>query len=351
MSVWVHTSPAYAIDIGLAKLADIVKSRRVLIVSQSAPWSCCGDMIMSHLHIDTPLCLIGEGEVHKNTDSLMHIYDALIMHKISRHGVLIALGGGVVGDVAGFAAATFMRGIDVVQIPTTLLAMVDSSVGGKTAINHRLGKNLIGAFWQPIWVGIEPNFLKTLPDTEFVAGLSEIIKYALIMDLPFLHYLHDNMAKILAKDCEVIAHIVRVSCAHKASIVSQDAHERGARALLNFGHTFAHALEAHSGYSMRHGEAVAIGMACALDLSYKMGNIDADAHAFALKVIACAGLPTYAPPISAKEWLLHMHHDKKVHDGRIYLILLRTLGDAYQTDAYDYAMLMAVLQGRQRSDL
>ena len=289
-------------------------------------------------------CILPDGEQYKNQASINQIYDALMAQHFNRDVTLVALGGGVVGDMTGFAAASFMRGVNFIQIPTTLLAQVDSSVGGKTGINHRQGKNMIGAFWQPQMVLADMNTLQTLPARELSAGIAEVIKYALIMDLEFLEWLEDNMAAMMALDLPILAQAVKRCCVYKADVVAQDEREAGVRALLNFGHTFGHVIETYEGYgNWLHGEAVAAGMVQAAELSQKIGWLSTADVARVKHILALANLPTTPPLIPVQTALGLMGHDKKVKHGQIRLILLKSLGEAVLTADFDDQLLSEVL--------
>ena len=268
-----------------------------------------------------------DGERHKDWPTLNLIFDALLSHGCDRKTVLFALGGGVVGDMTGFAAASYMRGVPFVQVPTTLLAQVDSSVGGKTAINHPLGKNMIGAFYQPRLVLCDLSTLATLPSRELSAGLAEIIKYGPIYDMAFFDWIEANIEALVARDPVALAHAVRRSCEIKAAVVGQDERETGLRAILNFGHTFGHAIEAGMGYGRwLHGEAVAAGMALAARFSARLGRIGmADAQRLE-RLLQRFDLPVAAPGFAVDTWLEYMGRDKKNESGRITLILLEALG-------------------------
>jgi 3-dehydroquinate synthase len=290
--------------------------------------------------------IVPDGEEHKNWQSLNAIFDVLLSHRCERKTTVIALGGGVVGDVAGFAASSYQRGVPFVQIPTTLLAQVDSSVGGKTAINHPLGKNMIGAFYQPRLVLSDIATLDTLPERELSAGLAEVIKYGLIMDRPFLDWLDGNMEKLRARDAEALTHAVVRSCENKAAVVAADERETGERALLNLGHTFGHAIEAGLGFgTWLHGEAVAAGTLMAAQLSRRMGLLEAADVERIAALMRRAGLPTRAPDLGRERYLELMGHDKKVEGGRLRLILLRSLGKAFVTSEFSAGDLDAVLAG------
>jgi 3-dehydroquinate synthase len=268
-----------------------------------------------------------DGEVHKNWQTLNLIFDALLQNGCDRKTLMVALGGGVVGDMTGYAAASFMRGVPFVQVPTTLLSQVDSSVGGKTGINHPLGKNMIGAFYQPLRVLCDLDTLKTLPDRELSAGLAEVIKYGPIADLQFMDWLEHNMDALLARDVDALAHAVRRSCEIKAWVVAQDEREGGLRAILNFGHTFGHAIEAGMGYgAWLHGEAVGCGMVMAANLSQRLGLVDADYVARLRALTVRAGLPVVGPVLQASDnagrYLELMRLDKKSDAGEIKFVLI-----------------------------
>ena len=278
--------------------------------------------------------VLPDGEEEKNVSNLMRIFDALLENKCDRKTTLLALGGGVIGDMTGFAAATYMRGVPFVQIPTTLLAQVDSSVGGKTAINHPLGKNMIGAFYQPQAVLADTATLATLPDRELSAGMAEVIKHGAIIDAVFFAWLETNISKLMARDDAALAYAIQRSCEIKAEVVRQDEREGGLRAILNFGHTFAHAIEAGMGYgTWLHGEAVGCGMAMAADLSERLGYLSAVEKSRVVALVQAAGLPTIAPDLGAERWLDLMEVDKKNEDGKIKFILLKPLGHPLITEA------------------
>lgn len=291
-------------------------------------------------------CILPDGEEHKTQATLARVYDALAAARVNRDGAVLALGGGVIGDVAGYAAATWQRGVAVAQLPTTLLSQVDSSVGGKTAVNHPAGKNLIGAFHQPAVVLADLDTLDTLPDRELRAGLAEVIKYGLIADTEFLDWLETAMPRLLARDREALAFAVERSCATKARIVALDERETGPRALLNFGHTFGHAIENAAGYgAWLHGEAVAVGMVLAAETSSRLGWITSADVARIRSLVERAGLPVQAPRIGVERARSLMALDKKVQGGRVRLVLLRALGDACVSADYDDAALDSVLFG------
>ena len=273
--------------------------------------------------------VLPDGEDHKHWQTLQLIFDQLLAHGCDRKTVIVALGGGVVGDMAGFAAACYMRGVPFVQVPTTLLAQVDSSVGGKTAVNHPLGKNMIGAFYQPLRVICDLDVLKTLPPRELSAGLAEVIKYGPIADADFFVWLEQSMDRLLAGDADGLARAVKRSCELKAHVVGVDEKESGLRAILNFGHTFGHAIEAGLGFGVwLHGEAVGAGMVMAANLSARLGMITwGDAERIE-RLVARAGLPTRGPAWPADEYLAHMRLDKKAESGQIRFVLLDAMGSA-----------------------
>jgi 3-dehydroquinate synthase len=280
--------------------------------------------------------LLPDGEAHKDWASLNLIFDHLLAQGCDRKTVLFALGGGVVGDMCGFAAASYMRGVPFVQVPTTLLAQVDSSVGGKTAINHPRGKNMIGAFYQPARVLCDLDTLATLPARELSAGLAEVIKYGPIADLAFLGWIEAHLHALLARDPAALSHAVRRSCEIKAEVVGQDERESGLRAILNFGHTFGHAIEAGLGYGeWLHGEAVGCGMVMAASLSAELGGVDAAFAQRLQRLIAAAGLPTVAPFMPASRWLDLMRLDKKAQAGEIRFVVIDGPGRAALRPAPD----------------
>ncbi len=291
--------------------------------------------------------VLPDGEVYKTWETLNLIFDALLGAHCERGTLLFALGGGVIGDMGGFAAACYQRGMPFVQVPTTLLSMVGSSVGEKTAINHPLGKNMIGAFYQPQRVLIDISTLATLPDREFKAGLSEVIKYGLIRDLPFFCWLEENMARLLARDEAALIEAIHRSCANKAAVVAADEREQGERALLNLGHTFGHAIETGLGYGVwLHGEAVAAGTLIAAELSRDLGFL-AQADVDRIEAIFVqAGLPVRGPEMSAAQFIELMRHDKKVVDGRMRLVLLESVGHGVISDRASEAQMAAAIHAR-----
>jgi len=289
--------------------------------------------------------VLPDGEQYKTLDTFSRIIDALVNERMNRDAAVIALGGGVIGDMAGFAAACYQRGIDYIQIPTTLLAQVDSSVGGKTAVNHPGGKNLIGAFHQPRAVIADINVLRTLSDREIRAGFAEVIKYGLIYDADFLSWLEKNANKVLSRDTAALTHAIKRSCEIKAEVVSQDEREHGLRAILNLGHTFGHAIENALGYGeWLHGEAVAAGMVMASEMSHRLGWISVHDHQRTINLIESGGLPIKAPTIGATKALALMGMDKKVLSGQLRLVLLKKLGQAVVTSDYPAEILQATLK-------
>ncbi len=290
-------------------------------------------------------CILPDGEQHKTLQTAARVIDELVGRKLNRDGVVLALGGGVVGDIAGFAAACYQRGIGCVQLPTTLLAQVDSSVGGKTGVNHSGGKNLIGAFHQPLAVIADTDTLSTLPDRELSAGLAEVIKYGCIADPRFLDWLDSNMEKLRERDEEALSYAILRSCEIKAAIVHEDEREQGRRAILNFGHTFGHAIEAATDFERYlHGEAVALGMLMAADFSRELGLIDAPAKERIGGLLRRAGLPTETPKVGAARALALMRMDKKVLSGKLRLVLLERLGSGIVVSQYPQRALETTLR-------
>ncbi len=288
--------------------------------------------------------ILPDGEAYKNSDTLNSIYDALLQNRCERSTTLIALGGGVIGDLTGYAAATFLRGVPFIQIPTTLLSQVDSSVGGKTGINHPLGKNMIGAFYQPQLVLADIDTLQTLPPREFSAGVAEVIKYGLIRDAHFFDWLEHQMPQLMQLDEAVLSEAIYRSCQNKADVVARDEHEQGERALLNLGHTFGHAIENAMGYGVwLHGEAVAAGTMMAADLSQRMDWLSADDVARIKNSLLAANLPLTPPKLGTAKYLDLMGLDKKVENGKIRLVLQQGIGRAVITSDYDADKLNACL--------
>lgn len=300
--------------------------------------------VISDIGFSVVPVILPDGEQYKDWQHLNQIFDALMSNRIERGETLIALGGGVIGDMAGFAAACYQRGIPFVQVPTTLLAQVDSSVGGKTAINHPLGKNMIGAFYQPVAVLIDLQTLSTLPSREFSAGLAEVIKYGCILDAVFFEWLEQNIDQLMRRDLQALTHAVYRSCELKAQVVASDERESGRRAILNFGHTFGHAIEAGLGYGQwLHGEAVGAGMVMAAELSKQLGGIDVAMQQRIVSLIRRAELPVVPPDWPVQEYLSWMSHDKKAKSGKVRYVVLRSMGDA-DTQPVDEKMIARVIQ-------
>ena len=290
--------------------------------------------------------ILPDGEAHKDWQTLNLIFDALLQAHCERSTTLIALGGGVIGDMTGFAAATYQRGVPFIQIPTTVLSQVDSSVGGKTAINHPLGKNMIGAFYQPRLVLADIDSLQTLPEREIKAGLAEVIKYGLIRDPEFFVWLENHIEALLARDAEALAFAVERSCLNKAEVVAADETEQGERATLNLGHTFGHAIEAGMGYgAWLHGEAVAAGTIMAAELSARLGMLANAEVARVRRLFERAGLPVAGARLGVERYIELMQHDKKVADGRLRLILLQSIGKAVIDDSAPLAEIEAAIAG------
>jgi len=296
--------------------------------------------------------ILPDGEAYKNSETLNLIYDALLENRCERSTTLIALGGGVIGDLTGYAAATYLRGVPFIQVPTTLLSQVDSSVGGKTGINHPLGKNMIGAFYQPQLVLADISTLNTLPPNELAAGMAEVIKYGLIRDLEFFEWLEQNVEKLNALDTEAMSYAIYRSCRNKAEVVAADERESGERALLNLGHTFGHAIENAMGYGVwLHGEAVAAGTMLAADLSRRLGWLSADEVARIRKLLVAAKLPVDAPDLGVERYLDLMGMDKKVVDGKIRLVLQQGIGKSVITSDYDAEALRQTLASAALSSI
>ena len=294
---------------------------------------------------DTHCLRLPAGESQKTFDNAGRVLDWLLATQLPRDGLVVALGGGVIGDLAGFAAAICQRGVDFLQVPTTLLAQVDSSVGGKTGVNHARGKNLIGAFHQPLAVVADLDTLKTLPPRELAAGLAEVIKYGMLGDAAFVGWLEQHLDAMRALDPGALASAVETCCRMKARLVAEDEREAGPRALLNLGHTFAHAIETHTGYdAWLHGEAVAVGLCMAADLSQRLGRLPAADAARCVRLVERAGLPVRPPAgMAPARFLDLMAHDKKVKAGRLRLVLLRALGQAQVTAEFDEGALRETL--------
>ena len=342
---------SYPIFIGAGTIQQVdiashISGKKALIVTNETVAPLYLEILkqqLSEKQVDT--VVLADGEQYKNLDTLNLIFDQLIGSHHDRKTTLIALGGGVVGDMTGFAAASYQRGVPFIQIPTTLLAQVDSSVGGKTAVNHAMGKNMIGAFYQPQAVIIDTNTLATLPDREFHAGLAEVIKYGLIVDANFFQWLESNIDNLLQRNEQALAYAIELSCKSKARVVAEDETEQGIRAILNLGHTFGHAIETFQGYKQWiHGEAVAAGMVMAAALSVTVGDLAVeDLHRIKHLLYRCS-LPI-APPLdmAVDDFMTLMVRDKKVLDGQLRLVLLKRLGEACVTDQFSIDHLNRVL--------
>ena len=346
----------YPIHIGPGMLDDAaawcgqVPSGPLLVVTNPTVAPLYLDRLLVALQVAVPgrrvhTCIVPDGEQYKSLDTLSQVFDALVEHRIPRDGGLVALGGGVIGDLTGFAAATWQRGVACVQVPTTLLAQVDSSVGGKTAVNHPGGKNLIGAFHQPSAVIADTATLATLPPREYAAGLAEVAKYGFIMDAAFIDWMETNAVQLRERDPVALAYAIRRSCECKAHLVAIDEREQGPRALLNLGHTFGHAIETGAGYGeYLHGEAVAIGTVLAAGLSQRLGWLSAADVQRVRNLWQTLGLPVVAPKLGVQRTLELMRLDKKVLKGQLRLVLLRRLGEGVITADYPEEALLAELQ-------
>ena len=349
---------SYPIHIGSGLLDDpqaltpYLAGKQVMVVTNETVAPLYLEALCAHLpgDVDVRTVILPDGEQYKTIEQVSRIWDALLEAGFNRRCTLVALGGGVIGDMAGYAAASYQRGVAFIQVPTTLLSQVDSSVGGKTGVNHPLGKNMIGAFWQPKAVLIDIATLATLPARELSAGLAEVIKYGLIRDEAFLSWLEDNMAALRQISPEAIIEAIARSCQIKADIVADDETEQGVRAHLNLGHTFGHAIEAHQGYgNWLHGEAVGAGMALASTLSQQLGFISSADLARAQAVIDSAGLPLAAPAdMQSDDFLTRMRLDKKNVDAKLRLVLLNAIGDARIDDTTSEEILRALLDSYPR---
>ncbi|MDD4912935.1 MAG: 3-dehydroquinate synthase [Sideroxydans sp.] len=345
---------SYPIYIGneLLNVVELLKPylhrKRAIVVSNTTVAPIYLERLVNSLisiGVKVESIVLEDGERYKNSESLGKIYDALLSCRSERTTPLIALGGGVIGDMTGYAAATYLRGVPFIQIPTTLLSQVDSSVGGKTGINHPLGKNMIGAFYQPQVVIADVSTLNTLPDNELKAGLAEVIKYGLIRDLPFLEWLEANMENLVKRETDFLQYAIARSCENKAEVVGLDERESGERALLNLGHTFGHAIENGMGYGVwLHGEAVAAGTVMAVMLSQRMGWLTEQDVARVRSLFQRAGLPTVGPKMGADKYLNLMGLDKKVEDGKVRFVLLKSLGQAVLTSDVPESLLVQSIE-------
>jgi 3-dehydroquinate synthase len=343
---------SYPIHIGTGLLGrreliqPLIQGRQVMIVTNETVAPLYLETLQaSLLGAQVATVILPDGEQFKTLTILNRIFDGLLESRFDRGSIVLALGGGVVGDMAGFAAACYQRGVGFIQIPTTLLAQVDSSVGGKTGVNHALGKNMIGAFYQPQCVIADTRVLNTLDDRQLHAGIAEVIKYGLIRDRDFFGWLENNMTALLARDETALAYAIERSCQNKAEVVAADEHEGGVRALLNLGHTFGHAIETGMGYgAWLHGEAVAAGMCMAADLSHRLQRLDEQSLMRCCRLMEQAELPVRAPrELSVEQMLNLMAVDKKVQNGQIRLVLLDAIGKARVEGGYDPILLRETL--------
>ena len=328
-------------------LQQYIPGNSVLIVSNETVAPLYLDQVVNSLHdIKVKTLILPDGEKYKNQETLNTIYDCLLNNRFDRNTTLIALGGGVIGDITGFAAASYQRGVHFIQIPTTLLAQVDSSVGGKTGINHPMGKNMIGAFYQPKVVIADTETLRTLEDRQLCSGIAEVIKYGLIGDSEFLQWLETNIDKLINRNTVALAYAIDRSCKNKAEIVAADEKESGKRALLNLGHTFGHAIETGMGYgNWLHGEAIASGMVMAARMSEQLGNISSDDTDRVIDIIERAHLPVRAPDkMSPEKFIELMSIDKKVSDGVLKLVLFESISKAIITSDYTQEALIEAIK-------
>lgn len=346
--------PIYAGNDLLSKtnlLAENIRSKQLMVVSNTTIAPLYLEKLMQSLQglasegLEINSVILPDGEQYKTLDAVNDIITALLGKRYSRNCCLLALGGGVVGDITGFAAACYQRGVDYIQLPTTVLAQVDSSVGGKTGVNHAAGKNMIGAFHQPRAVIADTSVLETLDDREVSAGFAEVVKYGLIRDAKFFDWLEDNIEKLVNRDADELAYIIEQSCSNKAEVVAEDEMESGIRAILNLGHTFGHAIETGLGYGKwLHGEAIALGMLMAADLSHRMGWVSEDITDRIEKMLVKLNLPVALPDDLDPEKMRElMSVDKKAKDGMLFLILLKGIGEAVVTDEFNEDLLMETL--------
>ncbi|MCK4951472.1 MAG: 3-dehydroquinate synthase [Gammaproteobacteria bacterium] len=351
---------SYPIYIGRQLLANPdlllphIHGHQVMVVTNETIAPLYLNKVQQHLgNLEHKSVILPDGEQYKTLDTVNQIFDSLLTNRFNRNATLIALGGGVIGDITGFAAAAYQRGIHFIQIPTTLLAQVDSSVGGKTGVNHKLGKNMIGAFHQPDCVIADTDTLNTLDDRQLSAGIAEVIKYGLISDPEFLTWLESKIPDLLSRDPETLAYAIETSCMNKASVVAADERESGQRALLNLGHTFGHAIETGIGYgNWLHGEAVAVGMYMAANLSERLHWISRDDVLRIEKILKLASLPVFPPEEMDNDKFLNlMAVDKKVVNKRLRLVLLKELGKAIVTEDFERSVLETMLSEIKREPL
>jgi len=346
---------SYDIEIGkglLGGLGNKIKGvglrGRVCVVTNDTVEPLYAPAVMASLAnsgFDASLIVIPDGEEYKSLLWASHLYDKLLSMRYDRKCALVALGGGVIGDMTGFVAGTYMRGIPFVQVPTTLLSQVDSSVGGKTGVNHPLGKNMIGVFYQPVYVCADVATLDTLPDAEFISGMAEVVKYGVIKDEEFFSFLVENMSAILSKEPDALGRVIRRSCEIKADVVAHDEREGGLRAILNYGHTVGHAVEALTNYTgYRHGEAVSMGMVVAAKLAHKTGLCGMDVPAKLESLLSGLGLPVKLPGLSPDAVLNAMTLDKKSEGGKVKMVLPRAIGEVVVTDGWDADVLADVIR-------
>jgi len=345
-----HSYPIY-IGSGLISKTELfhpyVKGRQVMVVSNETVAPLYLEKILGSIQdAEVKSVILPDGEQYKNLETLNTVFDGLLKSHYSRQSVLLALGGGVVGDMTGFAAACYQRGVDFIQVPTTLLAQVDSSVGGKTGVNHALGKNMIGAFHQPVAVITDTDTLDTLEDRQMVAGMAEVIKYGLINDSDFYAWLESAMDKLMSRDKDALAYVIEQSCLNKARVVERDEKETNIRATLNLGHTFGHAIETITGYTKwLHGEGVGVGMLMAAEMSKKLGWLSSEDVNRVSGLLKKANLPTSIPKeISPQQMIEVMAVDKKVQNNKIRLVLLKAIGDAIITDDFDQDLLIETIE-------
>jgi len=332
-----------------SRLQELSLGSRIAVITNSVVRPLYGKRIQENLEacgFQVRFVEIEDGEIHKTLATAQRLYDELIDFRLDRTSTIVALGGGVIGDLAGFVAATYMRGIHFVNVPTTLLAHVDSAIGGKTGVDHPRGKNLIGAFYQPKAVFCDLEVLKTLPEKELVAGMAEVVKYGVILDANFFSFLESHLAEILQQESSAMCEVVRSSCESKAHVVEEDEQESGLRAILNYGHTLGHAIESLTGYSRYiHGEAVSMGMVGAAKIALEMGLCDTAAVERIIALLQDIGLPVRIQGIDADAALEILTHDKKVRDGKIRFILPERVGKVVMRDDVPPELIRSILKG------